>query len=108
MITDKYGRVAGSIDLATLADMYAQATDDELKAHYRQVAAENGLDLEQATEPPAAEAEPAPSGPEEPEQPEEADYEALKAHAEQLGIKVDGRWGADRLRAEIEAEEGSD
>jgi hypothetical protein len=45
VIVDKYGRVAGSIDLAALAEMYAQAIDDELKAHYREVAAENGLDL---------------------------------------------------------------
>ena len=45
MIVNKYGRVAGSIDLATLAQMYAQTSDAELKVHYRQVAAENGLDL---------------------------------------------------------------
>lgn len=42
MIVDKYGRVAGSIDLAALAQMYAQADDDDLKAHYRAVAAEHG------------------------------------------------------------------
>ena len=45
MLVNKYGRVAGSIDLATLAQMYAQTSDAELKVHYRQVAAENGLDL---------------------------------------------------------------
>jgi hypothetical protein len=50
VIVDKYGRVAGSIDLATLAQMYAECDDDDLKAHYRQVAAENGLDLEAETE----------------------------------------------------------
>lgn len=55
MIVDKYGRVAGSIDLATLAQMYAQSDDDELKAHYRQVAAENGLDLGETTEVPPVE-----------------------------------------------------
>jgi hypothetical protein len=50
VIVDKYGRVAGSIDLATLAQMYAECDDDDLKAHYRQVAAENGLDLEPEAE----------------------------------------------------------
>jgi hypothetical protein len=45
MIVDKYGRVAGSIDLATLAQMYAQTDDDDLRAHYRQVAAENGFQV---------------------------------------------------------------
>lgn len=57
MIVDKYGRVAGSIDLATLAQMYADTDDDELREHYRQVAAESGVDLE-PTE--ASEPEPAP------------------------------------------------
>lgn len=45
MIVDKYGRVAGSIDLATLAQMYAQTDDDDLRTHYREVAAEHGVDL---------------------------------------------------------------
>lgn len=34
---------------------------------------------------------------------DEAELEELKAQAEELGLKVDGRWGAERLRAEIEA-----
>lgn len=46
MIVDKYGRVAGSINLAELAQMYAECDDDDLRDHYREVAAENGLDLE--------------------------------------------------------------
>lgn len=45
MIVDKYGRVAGSIDLATLAQMYADTDDNDLKAHYQAVAAEHGADL---------------------------------------------------------------
>jgi hypothetical protein len=48
VIVNKYGRVAGSIDLAQLADLYAQATDEDLKAHFRQVAAENGANLDEA------------------------------------------------------------
>jgi hypothetical protein len=57
MIVDKYGRVAGSIDLATLAQMYAQVDDPDLKAHYRDVAAEHGHDLGDATETPVVEAD---------------------------------------------------
>jgi hypothetical protein len=51
VIVDKYGRVGGSIDLAELAELYAQCDDDDLKGHYRQVAAENGLNLEAPDEP---------------------------------------------------------
>lgn len=96
MLVNKYGRVAGSIDLATLAELYAQATDDDLKAHYRQVAAENGLDL---GETPAAEEQ----SEEESAEEESEDVDALRAEAEALGVKVDGRWGYDRLRDEIDA-----
>ena len=44
----------------------------------------------------------------------EADTEAddelaqLRADAEAAGVKVDGRWGADRLREEIQAAEAAD
>lgn len=31
------------------------------------------------------------------------ELDALRAEAEALGIKVDGRWGVDRLRAEVSA-----
>jgi hypothetical protein len=34
-------------------------------------------------------------------------YDALAEHAASLGIKVDKRWGEDRLRHEIEAAESS-
>ncbi len=95
MIVDKYGRVAGSIDLAALTDMYEQATDDELKAHFRQVAAENGASLLGEPEP-EPEPEPAPAPP-------DADLDDLRAQAEAVGVKVDKRWGADRLRSEIDA-----
>ena len=36
-----------------------------------------------------------------------AELEALKAQAEELGLKVDGRWGAERLATEIEAAEST-
>ena len=58
MIVDKYGRVAGSIDLATLAQMHAESDDDDLRDHYRQVAAEHGLDLGETAEVPADEPDP--------------------------------------------------
>lgn len=35
-------------------------------------------------------------------QAESADVEQLRAEAEALGVRVDRRWGAERLRAEIE------
>jgi hypothetical protein len=35
------------------------------------------------------------------------DLTALRADAESLGVKVDGRWGADRIRAEIDKALGS-
>jgi hypothetical protein len=50
----------------------------------------------------AGEASPAPQAPEAPAPAEDADLEALRAEAERLGIDVDGRWGAKRLRAEID------
>lgn len=35
--------------------------------------------------------------------PADIERERLRAEAEQLGVEVDGRWGADRLRAEMAA-----
>lgn len=32
---------------------------------------------------------------------------ALRAEAEAAGVKIDGRWGADRLRSEIESAQPS-
>lgn len=49
MLVNKYGRVAGSIDLAQLAELYTQTDDEDLKAHFRQVAAEHGVDLDAAS-----------------------------------------------------------
>jgi hypothetical protein len=49
----------------------------------------------------AGEAAPSPEAPEPPAPAEDADLEALRAEAERLGIDVDGRWGAKRLRSEI-------
>jgi hypothetical protein len=42
-----------------------------------------------------------------PDEPHTADYDSLAEHAASLGIKVDKRWGEDRLRHEIEAVEPS-
>jgi hypothetical protein len=35
------------------------------------------------------------------------DYDGLVAHAEEIGVKVDKRWGEDRLRQEIQSAETS-
>ena len=40
------GYVGGSIDRTQLAELYANAADDDLKAHYEQVGAEHGLVVE--------------------------------------------------------------
>ena len=47
------------------------------------------------------EGEEPPSEPPAEEPPAEDDHDALRADAEAAGVKVDGRWGADRLREEI-------
>jgi hypothetical protein len=54
------------------------------------------LSIEEVRAAESVEAEPA----EEPQS--EDDLADLRAQAEALGVKVDGRWGADRLRQEIE------
>jgi hypothetical protein len=107
MIVDKYGRVAGSIDLAALAQMYAECDDDDLKDHYRQVAAESGLDLETG-ETLAVEPEPEPEP--EPESESQAPPRAGKgsgreewaAYAESVGVEVTDDMTRDEI---IEATE---
>lgn len=39
-------------------------------------------------------------------QPSAPDLDALRAQAAELGVAVDGRWGAKRLQAEIDAARG--
>lgn len=104
MLVNKYGRVAGSIDLATLAQMYAECDDDNLRDHYRQVAAENGSELEEATDVPAEPESVDERTDTEREADENAELGRLQVEAEELGIKVDRRWGAARLRDEIAKE----
>jgi hypothetical protein len=100
VIVDKYGRVAGSIDLATLADMYEQATDDDLKAHYRQVAGENGLDLDEATEASEPEAEPEDQAP--PRAGKGSGRDEWAAYAESVGLDVDDDMTRDEIIAAVE------
>jgi hypothetical protein len=92
MIVDKYGRVAGSIDLAQLADLYAQATDEDLKAHFRQVAAENGANLGED------ESEPEPE-PETESEPTEAKASMALSKDELVGLAEDAGLGT---REELE------
>lgn len=112
MIESKDGRVSGSIDRTRVVELYAQTDDEDLKAHYREVLgdSEEGRSLDQ----PADEAQDEESQDaadetvtttEAPEAPvaTEADLDALRAQAEALGVKVDRRWGEQRLREEIDA-----
>lgn len=94
MIRNKYGRVAGSVDIAEVAQLLAETTDEELRAYYRGLLGESqaGLALDERAQP-AVMPEPEP----------EVDLDGLRAQAETLGVKVDRRWGPDRLRAEIAA-----
>jgi|SRR5262245_9807500 len=43
-----------------------------------------------------------------PEPTPEVDIDSLRAYAEELGVKVDKRWGVDRLNEEIEAAEAAE
>ncbi len=99
MIVDKYGRVAGSIDLAALSEMYAACDDDDLKAHYREVAAESGVDLGTAPAAKAeakAEVEPEASGPP-PRSGPGSGRDAWADYAESLGLDVSDDMNRDEI-----------
>ena len=98
MIEHENGRVSGSIDRSRLVELLALTDDENLKAHYREQlgeSAEGKAAAEEVGEQPAEDVEPA----------EEVDLDDLRAQAEGLGVKVDGRWGEQRLRDEIAAHE---
>lgn len=108
MIVDKYGRVGGSIDLAVLADMYADCDDDDLRDHYRQVAADHGLDLE-ASDEPANDAEPTEPEAEAGDQaPPRAGAgsgrDVWAAYAESRGVEVSDDMTRDEIIAAVEEE----
>ncbi len=107
MIVDKYGRVAGSIDLATLAQMYAQSDNDELKAHYREVAAEHGVDLGDAKAAGLPEPDDVPTtGAPEPEAPPKSGpgsgKDAWVDYAESLGVEVSDDMTRDDIIEAVE------
>jgi hypothetical protein len=109
MIVDKYGRVAGSIDLAALAEMYAQTDDDDLRAHYREVAAESGVDLEASSEPELPEPDDVPTtgAPEVVDQAPPrggpgSDRDAWAAYAEANGVEVTDDMTRDEIIAAVE------
>jgi hypothetical protein len=107
MIVDKYGRVAGSIDLAALAQMYAECEDDDLKAHYREVAAESGVELgEQAPEL----VEPEPNPEPEPDDREDGVYSVGGGWHEVVvnGAVIDKVRGADAAQDVYEEATGGD
>jgi hypothetical protein len=119
MLVDKYGRVAGTVHLATLADMYAECDDEELRAHYREVAAANGGDLGEAPEPePEVEAEPEAEPEPEPEaEPEDSGddapprsgagsgRDAWATYAESQGVEVTDDMTRDEIIEAVEEHE---
>jgi hypothetical protein len=86
MYTTEDGAVVGSIDRAALAEV--KPKDEDAKATLGQLQAEAEA-AETAAEPDADDD----SGDE---------LDQLRAEAEAAGVKVDKRWGADRLREEID------
>ncbi|HEY9417056.1 MAG TPA: hypothetical protein VIQ30_20045 [Pseudonocardia sp.] len=97
MIEQEDGRVAGSIDRARVAELHAATDDEEMKAYYREILGdtEEGRAIDEPAED-ESETEDAPP-------PVDVDLDELRGQAEALGVKVDGRWGAERLREEIAA-----
>lgn len=100
------GHVAGSVNRAQVAELLAATDDEELKAYYRDLLGESEEGTEYDQSPPA-------SAEDEPVTITEApaiddDLDALRVRAEELGVKVDGRWGEQRLRDEIAAAERGD
>jgi hypothetical protein len=97
MIEQEDGRVAGSIDRARVAELLAATGDAEMRAYYRDLLGDSpegrAVDEPVEAEPETEDAPPA----------DDVDLDALRAQAEALGVKVDGRWGVDRLREEIAA-----
>jgi hypothetical protein len=127
VIVDKYGRVGGSIDLAALAAMYAECDDEDLRAHYAEVAAESGVDLK-ADEPEADERSYSgptshtdhTAGPEPEPEPEPGDQappragagsgrDVWAAYAESQGVEVTDDMTRDEIIAAVEeASDGND
>lgn len=119
MLVDKYGRVAGSINLAELAELYAECDDDELKAHYEEVAAANGAELGEGPKAePKAEAEPE-AEPEAEAEPEDSDgappksgagsgRDAWVEYAESQGVDVTDDMTRDEIIEAVEENYGND
>jgi hypothetical protein len=104
MIESEDGTVTGSIDVSKLDEIDPKT--DEAKAQLDALKAEVAAGQEPAAED-DAEATPKSAPQPDEEQPvepqDDSELEQLRAEAEALGVKVDKRWGADRLRAEIAA-----
>lgn len=109
MIESPDGRVGGSIDRARVKELLAGTKDKELQAHYREVLGEPAEDQpvqeDEAADRPSSSSESETSSPSgsEVDADGEEDLDALRAEAESRGVKVDGRWGAQRLQDEIDS-----
>jgi hypothetical protein len=103
MIVGEDGRVSGSVNRAQVAELLKNTDDPELQAHYREVLGESdeGKEYDESAGDTKAEADEASEGDE--------DLDALRAEYETAtGQKADGRWGAERLRSEIDAAGGGE
>jgi nucleotide-binding universal stress UspA family protein len=101
MIVGEDGRVAGSINRVQVYELLVGTDDEELQAYYRGLLGESEEGAEYDN--PSDEAEAEDKAAEAPASDE--DLDALRAQLEELGVKVDGRWGEQRLRDEIAAAE---
>lgn len=105
MFVSDDGTVTGSIDVSKLDEIEpktdeARAQLDALKAERDAGQAQAAADAERVAEQPKAEA---PAEAPKNDSGQQSEVEALQAEAEAAGVTVDKRWGADRLRQEIDA-----
>jgi hypothetical protein len=111
MFVSEDGVPYGSIDVSKLDEIDPKTDEAKAQLDALKTQAQAGQELADADADRVAEQAAAQAAQLEPEQaaaqPDElqdgGELEALRAEAEALGVKVDKRWGADRLRAEIDA-----
>lgn len=94
MFESEDGTLTGSINVSQLKAVKPKT--DEAKAQLEALKRDLGLDDAHEAEPEAADEA-------REDKPEAEDLDALRAEAEAAGVKVDGRWGGERLQEEIAA-----
>lgn len=106
MIVGEDGHVGGSINREQLAGLLAGTDDEDLKAEYRALLGES--DEGDAYDASQADSEESEEDPETAQSDAEAELDALRSQADDAGVKVDKRWGADRLKTEIAAAQNAE